>query len=106
MSVLVLTEDVIDTLKYASDNLKGDTRRIFMAKVVEILGLGGQRRAERELGWNRGTIRKGQHELENGSMSDNFSARGRKKAEEHLPHLLEDIGYYSGYPFESILSAR
>jgi hypothetical protein len=91
MSILVLTEGVIDTLKYASDNLKGDTRRIFMAKVVKVLGLGGQRRTERELGWNRGTIRKGQHELENGSMSDNFSARGRKKAEEHLPHLLEDI---------------
>ena len=24
-------------------------------------------------------------------MTDNYSARGRKKAEEHLPHLLEDI---------------
>ena len=28
--------------------------------------LGGQRRAEEELGWNRGTIRKGMHELESG----------------------------------------
>ncbi|MGA9351992.1 MAG: ISAzo13 family transposase [Anaerolineae bacterium] len=62
-----------------------------MAKVVEALGTGGQRQAERELGWNRGTIRKGQGELENGPISDNLSARGRKKAEDHLPNLLEDI---------------
>jgi hypothetical protein len=56
------------------------------------MGKGGQRQAEAELGWNRGTIRKGNRELESGSQSyDNFAARGRKPAEEHLPHLLEDI---------------
>ena len=53
---------------------------------------GGQRRAERELGWGRPTIRKGTHELESGfTCVDAFSARGRKRAEEHLPHLLTDI---------------
>ena len=91
MGVSVVTEDMIEALKYAADSLKGSTRRIFMAQVVKALGLGGQRRAECELGWNRGTIRKGQRELEDGPMTDNYSARGRKKAEEHLPHLLEDI---------------
>lgn len=91
MSILVLTEGMIDALKYAADHLKGSDCRIFMAKVVEALGPGGQRRAERELSWNRGTIRKGQGELENSPISDNFSARGRKKAEGHLPNLLEDI---------------
>ncbi len=35
-----------------------------MAKTVNELGRGGQFFAERELGWNRGLIRKGQHELE------------------------------------------
>jgi hypothetical protein len=32
------------------------------------------------------------HELESGMRClDNFSARGRKRAEEHLPHLLNDL---------------
>jgi hypothetical protein len=63
-----------------------------MAQVVKLLGKGGQRRAERELNWNRGTMRKGRHELESGlACLDAFSARGRKRAEEHLPNLLEDI---------------
>jgi hypothetical protein len=91
MRILVLNEAVTDALQFAADHLKGSDRRMFMAKIVEALGQSGQRWAERELGWNRGVIRKGQGELENGPWPDNFSARGRKKAEEHLPNLLEDI---------------
>lgn len=72
--------------------LKGSARRRFMARTVQELGLGGQRRAERELGWGRPTIRKGQHELDSGfTCVDAFSARGRKRAEEHLPTLLTDL---------------
>jgi hypothetical protein len=78
----------IDTAK----SLKGSARRLFMARTVKELGHGGQRRAERELGWSRVTIRKGAGELERGTpLRDNFSARGRKRAEDHLPHLLSDI---------------
>jgi len=63
-----------------------------MARTVRALGEGGQRLAERELGWNRGTIRKGQHELEQGIVCiDAFSSRGRKRSEEHLPNLLTDL---------------
>ncbi len=63
-----------------------------MAEVVKALGRGGQSLAERELGWNRGTIRKATRELEAGQeVQDNVSARGRKAAEHHLSHLLEDI---------------
>lgn len=72
--------------------LRGNERRVFMARTVRELGDGGQRMAERELGWNRGTIRKGEHELESGvAYEDNFSARGRKPSEVHLPTLLNDI---------------
>ena len=72
--------------------LKGSDRRMFMARVVKSLGWGGQRFAEAELGWSRKTIIKGRHELESGIVCiDNFSARGRKRAEAHLPHLLDDI---------------
>lgn len=78
----------IDTAR----GLKGSARRLFMARTVKELGPGGQRRAERDLGWNRITIRKGTHELESGFIClDAFSTRGRKRAEDHLPHLLEDI---------------
>lgn len=78
----------IDTAK----TLKGSPRRVFMARTVKELGSGGQRRAERELGWNRVTIRKGTHESESGfTCVDAFSARGRKHAEDHLPNLLTDI---------------
>ena len=78
----------IDTAK----TLKGSARRVFMARTVKELGLGGQRRAERELGWSRVLIRKGTRELDSGiPIQDNFSARGRKRAEEHLPNLLIDI---------------
>jgi hypothetical protein len=63
-----------------------------MARTVKELGDGGQRRAERELGWSRVTIRKGTRELASGSpIHDNFAARGRKRAEAHLPKLLTDI---------------
>ena len=56
------------------------------------LGLGGQRLAERELGWERKTLRKGTHELRTGiPCCEGFALRGRKPAETRLPHLLEDI---------------
>jgi len=72
--------------------LKGSTRRLFMARVVNPLGKGGQRRAETAWRWNRRTIRKGTHELESGFRCyDNFASRGRKPVEQHLPNLLSDI---------------
>jgi hypothetical protein len=73
-------------------SLQGSARRLFMARTVKEIGPGGQRYAARELGWNRGLIRKGTHELESGLRGlDAFSARGRKRAEAHLPNLLGDI---------------
>ena len=73
-------------------SLKGSARRIFMARTVKELGPGGQRRAERELGWSRVTIRKGTHELASGfTCLDACTARGRKPVEVHLPTLLPDL---------------
>jgi len=63
-----------------------------MARTVKELGAGGQSAAEKELGWNRGTIRKGMHELRIGIGSmDAFNMRGRKSYIELLPCLLDDI---------------
>ena len=87
-----LTEPIKQYLSQTVTPLRGSDRRLFMARTVRLLGPDGQRKAERELGWNRGTIRKGRHELDSGIRCiDNVSARGRKRAEEYLPDLLEDI---------------
>jgi Rhodopirellula transposase DDE domain len=87
-----LTDSLKQLFIETATSLKGSARRIFMARTVRELGDGGQRRAERELGWSRVTIRKGTSELDSGvPIQDNFSARGRKRAEDHLPTLLSDI---------------
>ena len=89
-------EQLSETLKSlyikTAKKLKGSDRRQFMAEVVKNLGRGGQTRAEKELGWNRRTIRKGMQELEHGiSIIDAFKLRGRKPIEVKLPNLRADI---------------
>jgi len=87
-----LTDSLKSLFMETAKSLKGSARRLFMARTVKELGAGGQRRAERALEWGRMTIRKGTHELESGfTCLDAFSARGRKRVEVHLPHLLSDI---------------
>ena len=87
-----LTEAIVSLFKSAAQKLKGSARRVFMAETVQKLGPGGQTMAERELGWDRGTIRKGMHELA-ACMEcvDAFCLRGRKRSDKRLPNLLEDI---------------
>jgi hypothetical protein len=87
-----LTDAIKTLLKSAATKLKGGARRRFLAETVRELGPGGQALAEQELGWNRGTIRKGMHELTSGlDCKDGFCLRGRKSSEKHLPNLLDDI---------------
>ncbi len=87
-----LTEEVKTLLLKTAKDLKGSTQRMFMARTVQALGKGGQRLAERELGWNRQTISKGKQEVEHGlACIDGFRLRGRKRSEEHLPNLLSDL---------------
>ena len=90
-NMLELTTEIKKWLKNTANRLKGSDRRMFMAETVQQFGKGGASAAERELGWDRHTIRKGQKELEWGAIEDNFTARGRKKSEYHLPTLLDDI---------------
>jgi predicted exporter len=89
--MLHLTPEIISWLKETAKLLHGTERRIYMAKTVQLLGDGGASQAQLMLGWDRNTIRKGRTELVSGPIKDNFSARGRKKAEYHLPNLLSDI---------------
>lgn len=63
-----------------------------MASVVVQLGRGGQRKASSQLGWDRGVIRKGLHELRSGVLcTDAVHQRGRKSCEEKLPNLMADL---------------
>jgi hypothetical protein len=87
-----LTDELKSLLIDTAKPLKGSARRLFLARTVKALGPGGASRAERELGWNRKTIRKGIHEVESGiTCLDAYGARGRKLAEDHLPNLLSDM---------------
>lgn len=87
-----LTNELKSLLIETAKQLKGSARRLFQARTVKVLGPGGASLAERELGWNRKTVRKGMHEVESGmTCLDAFDARGRKRAEDHLPNLLMDI---------------
>lgn len=87
-----ITTEMKETFIETANILKGHERRQFMAGIVKGMGRGGAAWAERELGWNRTTVRKGRQELDSGQpIEDKFSTRGRKKAEHHLPNLLVDI---------------
>lgn len=90
--MLELTDSRRAWLIETAQALKGYERRRFMARTVRELGRGGQSQAERELGWNRQTLRKALQELERGFRCvDGFALRRRKRAEDHLPHLLADL---------------
>ncbi len=78
--------------KDTAEQISGSAKRVFMAKVVKLIGPGGQRVAERMLGWNRGTIRKGQSELKTAPFVDKRKRHsGRKSATSRLPNLDNDI---------------
>ena len=88
---MALTEPVKALLREAAQARTGSERRRFLARTVEELGPGGQRRAEREVGWRRVTLRKGQRErASGGACVDGCALRGRKRAAAHLPALLDD----------------
>ncbi len=84
--------EMIPVLIDAAKALKGGQKRIFMAKTGAAMGRGGQRWAQKHLGWCRETIQKGTHELRSGmTCVVAFHCRRRKPADEHLPRLLDDI---------------
>lgn len=86
-----LTEAVAELLRKTARSFHGAERRRYMAETVEAFAL-SQRQAERQLGWAHDTVRKALRELRSGiTCADNFSARGRKPCEFHLPQLLQDI---------------
>ena len=67
-------------MKDAAGKLTGAERREFMARVTSEWFGGNARKAEREMGWGRETVKKGQRELQTGiTCPDNYRGRGNKK---------------------------
>ena len=88
-----ITPAIQEMLNETRANLSGYKRRHFMAQVVESMLDSSPMRAEKELGWNRKTLAKALDEYRGGfCFIDHYHLRGRKRAEEHLPTLLDDIG--------------
>ncbi|GBC59217.1 transposase [Desulfonema ishimotonii] len=79
-------------IRNTAKKLKGAQKREFIAEVTLELLDGNARKAEREFGWGRETVRKGIRELATSIRCiDNYSARGNKRTEEKFPELGEDI---------------
>ena len=88
----MFTEKIKNTLKSAAKKLTGVAKRAFLAQVAIDYFKGSSRKAERQMGWSRNTVEKGLKELEIGIVCvDNYKTRGRKKVEQKLVNLEEDI---------------
>jgi hypothetical protein len=85
-----VTPQLCDLITHTADSFVGADRRRFLAEAVDRLAL-SQRQAQRLFGWGRDTIRKAVHERRSGVTCTATASRGRKPAEFHLPHLLDDI---------------
>lgn len=74
------------------NKLKGSDKRKPLAQTAKEIGKGGQSIVASEFNVSRDTIRKGRYELESGFKIVNaHNAKGRKKIEEKLPKLMDDI---------------
>jgi hypothetical protein len=79
-------------LRSAARRFTGWERRLFIGEVTQQLCDGNVRRSERRFGWGRETARRGLEEWQQGVWhEDNYSARGRPRAEKKNPQLAIDI---------------
>jgi hypothetical protein len=87
-----LTESVLATIKSAAAKLTGFKRREYLAEVALEYCDGSPRKAERWFGWGRDAVKTGLNEQRTGIRCvDNVKARGRKKTEERIPQMAEEI---------------
>jgi hypothetical protein len=87
-----LSDAAIETIKQGARKLTGFRRRQFQAEVANQYCGGSPRLAERAFGWGREAVNTGLQELRSGiRCCDNFTARGRRRIEEHSPQLADEI---------------
>ena len=81
-----------DLIKDACKRLTGFDRRAYQADIAMEFFDGNARKAERDMGWGRETVEKGLKEAQTGiRCADNYGGRGRKRTEDRIPELKEDI---------------
>jgi len=81
-----------ELVQEAVKRLKGYQRREYIAQISLDYFHGNSRKTEREMGWGRACIQKGLREKATGIRCiDNYRASGRKRTEDQLPTLSEDI---------------
>jgi hypothetical protein len=74
------------------NKLKSSDKRKALAQIAKELGKGGQSIVASEFNVSRDTILKGRYALDSGfKIVDAHNAKGRKKIEERLPKLMDDI---------------
>jgi len=79
-------------IKDAASRLTGFKRRAYQAKIALDYFGGNSRKTEREIGWGRENVEKGLRETETGIRCiDNYKGCGRKRTEDKMPNLREDI---------------
>ena len=88
----ILDNTIIKICKETSFALTGSDRRIFQAKITNEYLEGNPNRAESVFGWGRNTVKLGLKELETGyTCYVEVHERGKKKTEEKLPNIEQDI---------------
>lgn len=81
-----------DILQETLASLTGSKKRMALAKLSKEVGRGGATLVARTFQVSRNTIAKGRQEVESGvEFVDQFHERGRLRADEKLPNLLQDI---------------
>jgi hypothetical protein len=82
-----------ELLLEAAQQLKGARRRMFLAKVCQMLCGGSPRKTEERFGWGRETVSKGLRELDPSQPQPPavFGRRGRAASEDKNPQLKIDI---------------
>lgn len=94
-----LSDQMVATVKDAAAKLRGQDKRAFQAKVTLDYLDGSARRAETVFGWGREAVERGLRERQGlpemitttADPHETHEARGRRKTEEILPGLEEDI---------------
>ncbi len=87
-----LIAEVKEIIKDAAERLTGFERRAWQAEMTLRYFDGSARKAEREMGWGRACVEKGLKETGSGIRCiDNYRARGRKRTEDIIPCLREDM---------------
>jgi len=79
-------------IKEAAKRLTGYKKREYLAKISIDYFQGSARKTEREMGWGRVCVQKGLEEKETGiKYIDNYKATGRKRTEDKISNLSNDI---------------